>query len=92
MLDNRHKAVGDDGCTYLYSNSILCIAPEFLDFKVLLQPFVKKFNLPSVFIQVGDFKSGHVSNSIDVYNNGYAYNCTKKALKNALIEIKNLAF
>lgn len=41
MLDNRHKTVGDDGCTYLYSNSILCSAPEFLDFKVLLQPFVK---------------------------------------------------
>ena len=56
MLDNRHKAVGNDGCTNLNAYCIFSCSPELLDFEMLLQPFVKKFNLPSVFIQVGNLK------------------------------------
>ena len=57
MLDNRHQTVSYDGHAYLDANCILCRAPELLDLEMLLHPFVEEFDLPSVFIQVGDLKS-----------------------------------
>ena len=53
MLDNHHKAVGGDGCTDLYSDSVLGSTPELLNLKVLLELLEKQFNLPSVLIEVG---------------------------------------
>ena len=38
MLDNRHEAVSSDGCTDLYSDSVLRSAPELLDLEVLFEP------------------------------------------------------
>ena len=53
MLDNRHEAVSSDGCTDLYSDSVLCSSPELLDLKVLLEPLEEKLYLPSVLVEVG---------------------------------------
>ena len=60
MLDNRHKAVGCDGSTDLNPDGILCSAPELLDFKMLFQPLEEKFNLPSVFVEVGNLQGRKV--------------------------------
>lgn len=56
MLDNSHKAVGNDSCTDLYSNSILSSTLELLDLKVLLKPPKKQLYVPSVFIKINYLK------------------------------------
>ena len=38
MLHNGNDAVGTDGGVNLYPDSVLCSAPELLDFEVLLEP------------------------------------------------------
>lgn len=38
LLDNRNKAVGDDGAVDLYSDSVLRWTPKFLDLEVLIEP------------------------------------------------------
>ena len=54
MLHYFHKAVSDYGTIDLDSYGILRNAPEFLDFKVLLNPFEEKFDAPSVAIQLAN--------------------------------------
>ena len=54
MLDNRHEAVSCDGCTDLYSDSVLGSIPELLDFEVLLESLEEQFYLPSVTVEVGN--------------------------------------
>ena len=54
MLDNRHEAGGSDGCTDLYSDSVLRGAPELLDLEVLLEPLEEQLYLPSVLVKVGN--------------------------------------
>ena len=61
VLNDSDEAIGDDGNMYLYAYCILSLSPELLDFEMLLQPFVKKFNLLSVFIQVGNLESCQMS-------------------------------
>lgn len=53
MLGYRHRAVGSDGCTNLYADSILGSTPEFLNLEVLLEPLEEQLCLPSVLIEVG---------------------------------------
>src|SRR5574344_1047178 len=53
MLDNSHKAVGSDGCTNLYSDSVLGSSPELLDLEVLLEPLEEQLYLPSVLVKAG---------------------------------------
>ena len=55
MLHNSHKAVRSYRCAYLYPHCVFCRAPELFDFQVLLEPFEKEFNKPSVLIKIGDF-------------------------------------
>ncbi len=50
MLDDSYEAVGNDSRTDLNAYRIFSRSPESLDLKMLLQPFVKKFNLPSVLV------------------------------------------
>ena len=38
MLDNGYEAVGSDGCTDLYPDSVLSSTPELLNLEVLLEP------------------------------------------------------
>lgn len=60
MLDNRHQTVSYDGHAYLDANCIFSRTPELLDLEMLLHPLVEEFNLPSVFVQIGDLKSRQV--------------------------------
>ena len=57
MLDNGNQAVGTDGRVNLYSDSVLCSPPEFLDFEVLLEPLEEEFYLPAVLIEFGNLLS-----------------------------------
>ena len=52
MLDNSHKAVGSDGCTDLYSDSVLGSSPELLNLEVLLEPLEEQLYLPPVLVKV----------------------------------------
>ena len=52
MLDNRNEAVSRNGCTDLYSDSVLRCSPELLNLEVLLEPLEEQFNLPSVLVKV----------------------------------------
>ena len=45
---DRYKAVGYDRDTHLDSDGVLRHPPEFLDLKMLLEPFEEQFDLPSV--------------------------------------------
>ena len=60
MLNNRHKTIGCNGSTDLNPNGILCGAPEFLDFEMLLQSFEEALNLPSVFVEIGNLQCRQV--------------------------------
>ena len=48
MLDDGDKAISYDCRANLYSDSVLCSAPEFLNLEVLLEPLEEQLNLPSV--------------------------------------------
>jgi hypothetical protein len=55
VFDDCCEAVGDDSDMNLYSDGIFRFSPESLDSEMLLDPLEEKLNLPSVFIQQGDF-------------------------------------
>jgi hypothetical protein len=38
MLHDGNQTIGNDGCTDLNPDGILCSAPEFLDLQMLFQP------------------------------------------------------
>ena len=58
MLHDSDQTIGNDGCTDLDPDGILCSAPEFLDFQMLLQPLEEELNLPPVLIEIGNLKRG----------------------------------
>ena len=58
MLDDGDKAVSYDCRANLYSDSVFCSAPEFLNFEMLLEPLEEQLNLPSVLVEIGNFESG----------------------------------
>lgn len=51
VLNNGNETVRDNGHMYLYSNSILRFSPKGFNTQMLLNPFEKQFNLPSVAIK-----------------------------------------
>jgi hypothetical protein len=60
MLHNGNQTIGNDSSTDLDPNGILCSAPEFLDFQMLLQPLEEELNLPPVLIEIGNLKRGQM--------------------------------
>lgn len=54
MFDDSHETVCDNRNINLYSDSVLCIAPEGRDAEMLLYPPKKKFHLPALLIQHSD--------------------------------------
>ena len=54
VLNDSHEAVCDDGHMYLDAYRILGLAPKGLDFEMLLDPFEKEFDLPSISVQKRD--------------------------------------
>ena len=57
MLHNGNDAVGIDGGVNLYPDSVLCSAPELLDFEVLLEPLEEQLYLPPILVEVGNLQS-----------------------------------
>ena len=55
VFDNSDKTVGDDGDIYLYPDRIFRFSPKGFDTKMLLDPFEKQFNLPSIAVKEGNF-------------------------------------
>ena len=53
MLDDGDKAISYDCRANLYSDSVLCSAPEFLNLEVLLEPLEEQLYLPTVLVEVG---------------------------------------
>jgi len=51
VFNNCDQTVGDDGDMYLYSDSILRFSPKGFDSEMLLNPFKKQFNLPSIAVK-----------------------------------------
>jgi hypothetical protein len=58
VLHNGNEAVGTDGRVNLYSDSVFSSAPEFLDFKVLLEPLEEQLYLPTILVEVGNLQCG----------------------------------
>ena len=57
MLHNGNDAVGTDGRVNLYPDSVLCSAPELLDFEVLHEPLEEQLYLPPILVEVGNLQS-----------------------------------
>gem|GEM_PF-822448 len=55
VFNNSDQTVRDDGDMYLYPDCILRFPPKGFDTKMLLDPFEKQFNLPSVAVKKGNF-------------------------------------
>jgi hypothetical protein len=55
VFNNGDQAVRDDGHMYLYPDSILRFSPKRFDTEMLLDPFEKQFDLPSVAVEKGNF-------------------------------------
>lgn len=55
VFNNSDKTVRDDGDMYLYPDCIFRFSPKGFDTKVLLDPFKKQFNLPSIAVKKGNF-------------------------------------
>lgn len=55
VFNNSDKTVRDDGDMYLYPDCILRFSPKGFDTEMLLDPFEKQFNLPSVAVKKGNF-------------------------------------
>ena len=55
VFNNCDETVRDDGDMYLYPDCILRFTPKGFDTKMLLDPFEKQFDLPSVAIKKGNF-------------------------------------
>ena len=60
MLHDGNQTIGNDGCTDLNPDGILCSAPEFLDLQMLLQPLEEELNLPPVLVEIGNLKRGQM--------------------------------
>ena len=60
MLHDGNQTIGNDSCTDLNPDGILCPAPEFLDLQMLLQPLGKELNLPPVLIEIGNLKRNRI--------------------------------
>ena len=58
MLHDGNQTIGNDGCTDLDPDGILCSAPELLDFQMLLQLFEEELNLPPISVEIGNLKRG----------------------------------
>lgn len=56
VLHDSYETVSRDGSIDLNLDCIFRCTPEFFDSKVLLEPFEEQFNLPSVFVQIGNLK------------------------------------
>ena len=56
MLHNGNEAVGTDGRVNLYPDSVLCSAPELLDFEVPLEPLEEQFYLPTVLVEISNLQ------------------------------------
>ena len=54
VFNNCDETVRDDGDMYLYSDCILRFSPKGFYTKMLLNPFEKQFNLPSVAVKKGN--------------------------------------
>ena len=54
VLDDSDETVCDDGNMYLNAHRIIAFSPERLDPEMLLNPFKKQFDLPSVSIKKSD--------------------------------------
>jgi hypothetical protein len=55
VFNNSDKTVGDDSDMYLYPDCIFRFSPKGFDTKMLLDPFEKQFNLPSIAVKEGNF-------------------------------------
>ena len=55
VFNNGDETVRDDGDMYLYPDCIFRFTPKGFDTKMLLDPFEKQFDLPSVAVNKGNF-------------------------------------
>jgi hypothetical protein len=55
VFNNSDETVCDDGDMYLYPDCIFRFSSKGFDTKMLLNPFEKQFNLPSVAVKKGNF-------------------------------------
>ena len=55
VFNNCDETVGGDGNMYLYADCIFRFTPKGFDTKMLLDPFEKQFDLPSVAVKKGNF-------------------------------------
>ena len=55
VFNNCDETVRDDGDMYLYPDCIFRFTPKGFDTKMLLDPFEKQFDLPSVAVNKGNF-------------------------------------
>ena len=60
VLHDSYETVSRDGSIDLNLDCIFRCTPEFFDSKVLLESFEEQFNLPSVFVQIGNLKGRNV--------------------------------
>ena len=56
MLDDGNKAVSYDRRANLYSDSVFCCTPEFLNLEVLLEPLEEQLDLPAILVEIGYFE------------------------------------
>ena len=56
VLNYGDQAESYDCRANLYFDSVLCSAPELLNFDVLLEPLEEQLNLPSVLVEIGNFE------------------------------------
>jgi hypothetical protein len=54
VFNDCDQTVGDDSDMYLYFESIFRFSPKGFDTEILLNPFEKQFNLPSIAIKKGN--------------------------------------
>lgn len=55
VFNNGNETVRDDGHMYLYADCIFRFTPKGFDTEMLLDPFEKQFDLPSVSVKEGNF-------------------------------------
>lgn len=60
MLNDCHKAVGNDDCVDLDIYSVRAIAPEVLHSEMLLDEFEEKFHRPSILVEKGNTFGGKI--------------------------------
>lgn len=65
MLNDGHQTVGTYSRVNLNTYCVLCRTPKLFNLQMLLEPFEKELNLPSVLIKFGHLKSGYVHRICD---------------------------